>query len=294
MHHDPAKKVLFVKRPLPVLAADLGKQTEEVKRIVERGMKKLLAMRGSRTTPFIDTTLYTSLNGMLISAFFHAYNVLGEEEVRSFARMSLDRILKERVVDGHLLHAENVPAGFDDQVNLVDALIAAYEASAEHRYVQLADELMTDCVDKYFDDTEGGFFDTEHEVLGTRLKRIEDVPHPSANALAIMVLLKLALLTDKDQYRRMADQTLRIFAGTAREMGVHAGSYFCGLDASFRMLKLTVEAGHDSDLARAARSLCGKTYTAIQYGGDNNRIIPCRQNICSEPLYNPDDIIKLT
>lgn len=44
--------------------------------------KKLLEVRRQRETPFIDTTLYTSLNGMLISAYFHAYAVLGDESIR--------------------------------------------------------------------------------------------------------------------------------------------------------------------------------------------------------------------
>ena len=297
MHHDPARNVLFVSESLPALAARLGKQEHEVGLIVENGMKKLLDARRKRETPFIDTTLYTSLNGMMISSFFHAYNVLGEKEVGSFARMSLERILRKRLVRGTLLHAEDIPAVLDDHVNLIDALIAAYEATAETRYLKLADELMADCVKKFFDGAEGGFFDTEAEVLGMRLKRIEDVPHPSANALVIMVLLKLALLIDKDEYRRMADRSLRIFAEQALEMGVHAGSYFCSFDASFRMLELTVEAKPDSDLARASRAFSGSQYTAIVYGEDKGRVIPCKGNVCFEPITDPrrlhDECMKL-
>src|SRR5208283_6013995 len=98
-------------------------------------------------------------------------------------------------------------------------------------------EIMTTCIDKFFDGEEGGFHDTEHEVLGTRLKRVEDVPQPSANSLAIMVLLKLSLMTGSDAYRDAAERSLKTFAALAREMSVHAGAYYCGLDASFRMLK---------------------------------------------------------
>jgi uncharacterized protein YyaL (SSP411 family) len=293
MHHDPAKKVLFVTRSIQELAKGLGKNVQDTDRIIQAGKKKLLKARQQRETPFIDKTLYTSLNGMLISAYFHAFAVLGDEEVREFAVKSLERILAERLVDGALLHAEDIPAVLDDYVFLIDALIAGYEATARQQYLTMADELMTVCLQKFHDDNTGGFFDTEREVLGTRLKKIEDIPHASANALAILLLLKLALLTGKAGYQQKAELSLRLFAGIALQMSVHAGTYFCGLDAFFNMLKLTVEAHPDSELSRTTRALAGKIYTTILYGDNNNRIIPCKQNTCLEPLYNTDDIKQL-
>jgi uncharacterized protein YyaL (SSP411 family) len=287
MHHDPAKKVLFAPRSFQELAAGLGKSSGEVQRVIESGRKKLLAARAQRETPFTDKTLYTSLNGMLISAYFHAFAVLGDEEVRAFGVKSLERILAERLVDGALLHTENIPAVLDDYVFLIDALIAGYEATARRGYLARADELMAVCLAKFLDEKEGGFFDTEQEVLGTRLKKIEDIPHTSANALAIMLLLKLSFMTGKDAYRQKAEQSLRLFAQSALEMSVHAGAFFCAYDAFFRTLRLTVEAPPDSELARAARALAGTTYAVILYGEENNRVLPCIANTCHEPITDP-------
>ncbi len=254
MHHDPAKKVLFVTRSLPELAGSLGKNVEDVKRVIESGKKKLFAARALRETPLIDKAFYTSMNGMLIASYFHAFAVLGDEDIRAFGTRSLDRILKERFVDGRLMHTEDVPAVLDDYIHLIDALVSGYEATAEKPYLAKADELMTACMEKYYDRQEGGFFDTETEVLGTRLKRMEDIPQPSANALAVLLLLKLSLMTGKDEYQKAARQTLGIFLEMAREIGAHAGAFFVSLDASFRMLKLTVEAPPESKLAaRGAR-----------------------------------------
>jgi hypothetical protein len=70
-------------------------------------------------------------------------------------------------------------------------------------------------------------------------------------------------------------------------MNVHAGAYFCALDAYFNMITLTVEASPTTGLARTARSLAGPLYTAIIYGEDRNRVIPCRNTICYEPLADP-------
>jgi hypothetical protein len=287
MHHDPGKKVLSLSRQPEEMARSLGMSVDEVQRIISSGRGKLLAARMRRETPFIDRTLYTSLNGMLISSYFHAFAILGNEEARAFGVKSLERILRERLVGGRLLHAENIPATLDDYIHLIDAVIKGYEATAEKRYLSLADELMLDCLAKFQDRAEGGFFDTEQEVLGTRLKRMEDTPHPSANTLAILLLQKLSLMTNRDEYREAEERALRIFADLAREIGVHAGSYFCGLDASFRMVKLTVEAPPESGLARAARALCGTMHTAVVYGDDHNRVIPCREAACHEPISDP-------
>ncbi|HEX9019667.1 MAG TPA: thioredoxin domain-containing protein [Nitrospirota bacterium] len=290
MPHDPAKKVLFIAEPPREIAKRLGRDAGEVMHIIENGRKKLLDARWKRETPFIDRTLYTSLNGMLIAAYFHASAVLGDDEVKQFAVKSLERLLKERFLDGALFHTENVSAAFDDYVHLIDALISGYEAAAEPRYLALADALMASCIEK-FSDAEGGFFDTEKEVLGMRMKRVEDVPHPSANALAVLLMLKLSFMTEKDEYRSAAERTLRFFAGPTREMSVHAGAYFCALDAWFRMIKLTIEAPLESVLAHAARALAGRTYTAVFYGEkDNNRVVPCDQNVCFEPLHDPEDL----
>jgi uncharacterized protein YyaL (SSP411 family) len=290
MHHDPAKKVLSVTMTSEEIGQKLGKSVDEVGLVILRGKEKLLKEREKRQAPFIDKTLYTSLNGMLIASFFHAFSVLGDEELRKFGVKSLERILKERRLDGKLMHTEDVPAALDDYVHLIDALIAGYEATAGLRYLDLADELMAECFEKFYDNKEGGFFDTESEVLGLRLKRIEDIPQPSANAVGVMLLLKLSLLTRKEEYRSAAEQTLRLFAGSAREMSVHAGAYFCAADAWFHMLTLTVEALPDSALARRARLLSGKAHAAIVYGEDKNRVVPCKQKQCYEAQSDPDSL----
>ncbi len=293
MHHDPSKKVLSLVRQPEEIAKSLGRPRDDIMRIIACGKKKLFEARARRETPFIDRTLYPSLNGMLIRSYFHAYAVLGSEEIKSFAVKSLERILRERLVNGNLQHSEHIPALLEDYIHLVDALVSGYEATAEKRYLTLADELMAACIGKFYDAAEGGFFDTEQEVLGARMKRVEDIPQPAANALAVLLLLKLSLMTGKNEYRQKAEQSLRIFVDLAREIGAHAGAYYCGLDASFRTFKLTVEAVPESELARAARSLSGTMYTAIVYGDDRGRVTPCKGTTCFEPVNDPSRLIEV-
>jgi hypothetical protein len=76
-------------------------------------------------------------------------------------------------------------------------------------------------------------------------------------------------------------------------MSIHAGTYLCGLDAWFATLKLTVEAGPDSELGRAAMRITGP-YTVLLYGDDRGRIVPCVGEVCYEPVTNAADMKRFT
>ncbi len=200
-------------------------------------------------------------------------------------------MLKELLAGRTLYHAAGVRGQLDDYVHTIDALISAYEATAQDRYRAAADELMATCLETFFDHERGGFFDAEQAILGVRLKRIEDTPHPSPNAVAVMSLLKLSALTGKEAYRKAAEQTLRIFADISREIGVHAGAYFCALDAWLRPLSITIEAQPGSVPARAALSRTLRSDMVV-YGEDHGRIIPCVGETCYEPLMDGGAVTK--
>jgi uncharacterized protein YyaL (SSP411 family) len=292
LHHDPEKKVLCSAEDLPAISDQLGMQIGRVQDLIGQGKAKLLAERNRRETPFVDRTFYMSLNGMFITSFLKAYRVLGDPGLKDFALLSLDRILPQRSTDQAMEHSPGIPAVLDDWVYLIEALVAAYEATGDSGRLELAVIYMDRCLER-FGDMAGGFFDTESEVLGTRLKRVEDIPHPSANAVAIMLLIKLFHLTGRENYRASANLSLRIFSAKVSEMSIHAGTYLCGLDAWFATLKLTVEAGPDSELGRAAMRITGP-YTVLLYGDDRGRIVPCVGEVCYEPVTNAADMKRFT
>lgn len=291
MHHDPSKRVLYIDTKIEDLASKVGMDVPTVTALIARGRGKLLRAREGREKPFVDEALYTSLNGMLISAYLRAYKVLHHEEIKGFALKSLHGILDRNMVEGHLFHAQDVKGLLDDHIHLIDALIGAYEVTGDSSYLNRADELMERCVGSFSDTTEGGFFDTEEEVLGTRLKGMEDTPHPSANSLAIMLLLKLSFMRGKDSYRALAEKSLRLFSGYGQTIGVHGAYYFCALDMFFNGLELTVNTRIDSELAGAALSAF-RPYTSIIYGDEKGSVTPCLRNVCHEPVQDVETLRK--
>lgn len=286
MHHDHSKKVLFIARETKEIADMLNIDIHRVQKIIVSGKGKLFKERDKRQAPFIDISLYTSLNGMLITAYLKAYRILKDKYLKEFALKSLKRIMEINVINNELFHTEGVKALLDDYIYFIDALIAAYEVTGDITYLHMADKQMELCLEK-FQDSDGGFFDTGEEVIGLRLKGIEDIPHPSANSLGIILLLKIYHMTNKNLYQEYAEKALKSFSLGAYDMGIHAGYYLCATDAYFHMLRLTVESSPESELTESALSFL-IPYMSISYGEDRGRIVPCFKNTCYEPIKSAD------
>jgi uncharacterized protein len=289
MHHNHDRKVLQLSYDAAAVAEKAGMDVETVSALIKTGKKKLLDRRAERKTPFIDRTMYTSLNGMMISSYLKAYRVLKEKGLKDFALRSLERIKDLRLKDGLLLHVEGVKALLDDYVYFTEAMLEAHEVTGLRQYLNEAEDIMKRCLKMFWDNAEGGFFDTDGEVLGLRLKNIEDIPHPSANSTSIMLLLKLHLITGKQEYYAYAEIALKRFSVYAKKAGLHAGSYYCALDAFYNMLKLSVEALPESNLAEAALA-SDYPYKSIVYGQDEGVIVPCLGRTCYAPVTNASDL----
>jgi uncharacterized protein YyaL (SSP411 family) len=73
-------------------------------------------------------------------------------------------------------------------------------------------------IDEFWDDESGGFYFTgkSHENLIVRSKDYFDNATPSGNSVAAMVLLRLAALTGRENFRNLATALLREIADQVR------------------------------------------------------------------------------
>jgi uncharacterized protein YyaL (SSP411 family) len=109
--------------------------------------------------------------------------------------------------------------------------------SGEQQYLETACHLLDLCIAHYWDEEGGGFFDTardrEEQALADFLRQprkvIEDMPTPSANALAALTLDRVWTLTHDDRYHDYARRTLETFAVHAPEHGPFAAYYALAL-----------------------------------------------------------------
>ena len=113
--------------------------------------------------------------------------------------------------DGQARHAGTL----EDHACLADGLLALHEATANERWFTAARDL-AETILAHFADPDGGFFDTadDAERLVARPRSLEDNALPSGNAMAALVLLRLAALTGEGRYADAAEGALRL-VGTA-------------------------------------------------------------------------------
>jgi len=244
MHHNPAKNVLYVRASIEEIAKRLGISPSTVQELLVSAKKKMYAARLKRSTPYIDKTVYVGWNGLCISAYLEAAKALALDDARRFALRSLDRVLSEAWRPEHgLLHViaysdpkairREVCGLLDDYAFLAVACLDAYEASADLSYFKFARRITDAMIEKFYDPTSGGFFDTEKieegekqlGVLATRRKPFQDSPTPAGNSVAAIALLRMHGYTSEESYRDKAEDTLEVFAGMAEQFGVFGATY---------------------------------------------------------------------
>jgi len=94
-----------------------------------------------------------------------------------------------------------------------------YETTGESEWISEARALTQRMIEEFWDSQDGGFFFTgkSHENLIVRSKDYFDNATPSGNSVAANVLLRLAILTDNQNYRNLAISVLRELADSARK-----------------------------------------------------------------------------
>jgi uncharacterized protein YyaL (SSP411 family) len=269
MHHNPAKNVLFIDQPLGAIAARLQLDEARVAELLVSARRKMADARARRQTPFIDKSIYTSWNGMLISALLEGYRVLGIKGERDRALATLDLLMTKAydrekgmyhtLVDGQ----PRIEGLLEDQVFIIAALLDAYEITGTRTYFDRALELMEITVRRFWDEKDGGFFDTAHDLadrhgsLSAQRKPFQDSPTPAANAVAALVLDRLDVVADREDFGDKAAATLALFAPKAGQYGLFAATYGLALMHHLRApVDVVVVGGADDErtvnLLRAA------------------------------------------
>ncbi len=237
MHHNPAKNVLFVAATVPALATRTGRPADALRATLDSARAKLLAAREARPAPFVDRTRYANWNAMMASAMLRAGQVLGDDDARRHALLTMGRLRDERVAEDAVAHTPGGVAGLlDDQVQVAAAALDAHEATGEPEWLTWTERLMDRVWADYWDERAGGLFDTARDrgaepgLLPARAKPMQDTPTPSPNGVAAIVCARLHQLTGQAHWRERGLAVLRAFAGRAGEQGLYAATFLLAVD----------------------------------------------------------------
>ena len=234
---EHGKSILNTPRLLEEFAEDKGADLDELKRIINTGKSRLFNVREERVRPGRDDKSLAAWNGLMLTAFAEAGNVLGRDDYREIAARNAEFILKHLMRDGRLLRTykdgqSKLNAYLEDYAYVIEGLIALYEATFDLKYFNQARELADTMIAQFWDEPDGGFYFTsaDHEELITRTKDYFDNATPSGNSVAALALLKLGLLTQENNYQRYAVTILRTMRQAMSRYASGFGYLLCALD----------------------------------------------------------------
>jgi len=202
-------------------SAKFGLSVDEIKTIVRTAKAKLFDARLKRPRPHLDDKVLVAWNGLMISAFAKGYQVLGDEAYLNAATNAAEFILNtlynpntHRLLRRYRQGEAGIEAKLDDYAFFVQALLDLYESSLNPRYFTTAIRL-TETMQMLFEDKlNGGFFNSpegDPSVI-LRMKEDHDGAEPSPNSIAALNLLRLAQMTDREDFRTSAEKTLLYFS----------------------------------------------------------------------------------
>ena len=252
----PEKNVLIVSRTLAETAKRFDVTEAVVNQRLAEARQKLFELRGKRPRPHLDDKTLTSWNGLMISAFARAYQVLGNAEYLDVAKKATGFIRKNlyRDSDGVLLRrhragSSEIDGYVDDYAFLIQALIDLYEASFDISYLTWAIDLQRKQNSLFGDAEHGGYFSTtgKDPTVLLRMKEDYDGAEPSPNSIAALNLLRLAQMTDDKDFRELANKVLLVFSNRLQQVPSAMPQMLVALDFQLSKPKQVVIAGKLGD-----------------------------------------------
>ena len=317
------KNILNVTRSLTDVATEAGVTPEHLVSSLEHSRRKLFELRENRVKPDRDEKILTGWNGMMLASFAEAAAILDREDYMEIARRNARFVLDNLIQDGLLLRVykdgtAKLNAYLEDYAFLGDGLLTLYEATGEMEWFEATLTIVEKMIEEFWDEQDGGFFFTgkSHENLIVRSKDYFDNATPSGNSIAAEVMLRLASLTDNNDYRSRAVTILRLIGDPVRRYPSGFGRALCALDFYLGTPKEIALIG-DPDLSqtRLLRNAVWQPYVpnkvVAQATPDDIRslkLIPllrdrslvnnsptayvCEHFTCSEPVTEPERIIS--
>jgi uncharacterized protein YyaL (SSP411 family) len=213
------KNILHIAESLEELAPYKGLTLQELIARLHNIRDALFEARKKRLPPATDDKILTDWNGLMVAALAKAGTVLNEPKYLEAAMKTADFILGHMREDGVLYHryakGERAVEGFlDDYAFFVYGLIELYDATFEAKYLQAAADLTKVMVTKFWDDKNGGFYQTQKnsDAAMPKMKQLYDGAVPSGNSVALHDLLWLVRLTNEPTYDTMVAQMTKTFA----------------------------------------------------------------------------------
>ena len=322
------KNILIERHTIAETAKQFKKSEDEVRQSLERSREKLLAIRAKRPRLHLDDKIIAAWNGLMISAYARAAQVLDEPRYLEAARRAA-KFLRANLYDekSKLLFrsyrdGRSAVEGFaDDYAFVVQGLLDLYEASFDVEWLKFARQLQETQDRLFFEEKNGGYFTTSGKDASVllRMKDDNDSAEPAASSVAALNLLRLSQFYDDKQLEDRARKTIDAFATTLSHFPSAMPQMLVALDFSSSKPRQIVIAGKKDApetkalLTEVRRHFLPKTISLLadgaegqKYLGKRNEAIRamsvvdgkpaayvCENFTCKTPVTDPKQLAEL-
>lgn len=199
----------------------------------EKYYGKTLDIRVTMPTPFIDRTVYTNWNSLMVSSLAYRYMLTGESEILDTAIRTYDFLINILAISDDIglrfyhYYVSNVSTEtfglLVDQSSFINASLDLYEVTGEPRFLTYAIDAADYTLDSLEDQIYGGFFDIplSPKAIGELSRPNTDINENSDMAIA---LIRLANYSNQ-KYIQSAQNALAIFSDQYHNHSFMAAQY---------------------------------------------------------------------
>src|SRR5438874_3060495 len=322
------KNILIQRHTIGETAKHFKKSEDEVRQLLVRSREKLLSVRNQRPRPHLDDKIIAAWNGLMISAYARAAQILDEPRYLesatravSFLRANLYDAKSKLLFRNYRESRSDIEGFADDYAFVIQGALDLYEASFEIEWLKFAIELQETQDRLFFDEKTGGYFSTsgKDKSVVLRMKDDNDSAEPAASSVAALNLLRLAQFRNDKQFEDRAGKTIDAFAPTAAHFASAMPQMLVAVDYSLSKPSQIIIAGKiDNDatkalLAEVRRHFLPKKILILAAGGEGqkffsekNEAIPamspidgksaayvCENFTCKAPVTDPKALDNL-
>ncbi len=252
--HDEfrGKNILIERHTIAETAQRFKKNEQEIAGLLAKSREKLFSIRAKRPRPHLDDKIIAAWNGLMISAYARAAQVLDDPRYLEIAARAA-RFLRGNLYDSsrELLYRNyregrsDIEGFADDYAFVIQGLLDLYEASFNIEWLKFAIQLQETQDRLFIDEKNGGYFSTsgKDESVFLRMKDDNDGAEPAAGSIAALNLLRLSQFRDDKQTVERAKKTIDAFATTLSHFASAMPQMLVALDYSLTKPRQIVIAG---------------------------------------------------
>jgi hypothetical protein len=330
--HDEFRgnNILIERHTIAETAEHFRKTKEEIAKALAGSREKLFAIRAKRLRPHLDDKILAAWNGLMISAYARAAQVLDdpsylETAIRAanFLRGHLYDSSRKILYRSYRGGRSDIEGFADDYAFVIQGLIDLYEASFDVEWLKLATQLQETQDRLFFDEKNGGYFSTsgKDQSVFLRMKDDNDGAEPAASSVAALNLLRLSQFRDDPVAAgaERARKTIDAFAATLSHFPSAMPQMLVAFDFSLSKPRQVVVAGKKDApetkalLKEVHRHFLPKTILLLADGSDGQKYLGekneairtmstvegqsaayvCENFTCKAPVTNPQQLSEL-